>query len=378
SITMSATSAWVPVLRGSTSCSEAAASTAARRFSSRVRRAPGSRRSPRILPRQPAAAASAASISRSRNRATRSCATCAPSASTCDDASTTAIFGSRHRDHLHQSDRRRSGARSDGRRRVVADRHLDRPPRHRGGRGAQPRSLCDQIARHAAFEPDPRVRHHAARRPAARRLRRSRRRVDWVAPRVSRGAGEGGGFRARAGATAAPARARITPGGAGRTDSRAAAGSPHVGRGNGRAGTAVRAGNRYNGAGSKGSRAAAGRQGNDMSIERTGNQSAPAADDPSAEQAEEQWELRLYTAGQTPKSILAFNNLKRICEEHMPGRYQIEVVDLMRNPRLAKEDQIVAIPTLVRKLPQPLRKIIGDLSDTERTLVGLQLRSRSQ
>ena len=115
-----------------------------------------------------------------------------------------------------------------------------------------------------------------------------------------------------------------------------------------------------------------------MSIERTGNQSAPAADDPSAEQPEEQWELRLYTAGQTPKSILAFNNLKRICEEHMPGRYQIEVVDLMRNPRLAKEDQIVAIPTLVRKLPQPLRKIIGDLSDTERTLVGLQLRSRGK
>ena len=89
------------------------------------------------------------------------------------------------------------------------------------------------------------------------------------------------------------------------------------------------------------------------------------------------WELRLYTAGQTPKSVLAFNNLKRICEEYMPGRYQIEVIDLLRNPRLAKEDQIVAIPTLVRKLPQPLRKIIGDLSDTERTLVGLQLRPRS-
>ena len=91
----------------------------------------------------------------------------------------------------------------------------------------------------------------------------------------------------------------------------------------------------------------------------------------------EQWELRLYTAGQTPKSVLAFNNLKRICEEHMPGRYQIEVIDLLQNPRLAKEDQIVAIPTLVRKLPQPLRKIIGDLSDTERTLVGLQLRQRN-
>lgn len=92
----------------------------------------------------------------------------------------------------------------------------------------------------------------------------------------------------------------------------------------------------------------------------------------------ETWELRLYTAGQTPKSVAAFNNLKRICEKYMPGQYQIEVIDLMQNPRLAKEDQIVAIPTLVRKLPAPLRKIIGDLSDTERTLVGLQLRPRNQ
>jgi circadian clock protein KaiB len=88
------------------------------------------------------------------------------------------------------------------------------------------------------------------------------------------------------------------------------------------------------------------------------------------------WELRLYTAGQTPKSLAAFSNLKRICEEHLPGRYKIEVIDLTQNPRLAKEDQIVAIPTLVRKLPDPLRRIIGDLSDTERTLVGLQLRQR--
>ena len=88
------------------------------------------------------------------------------------------------------------------------------------------------------------------------------------------------------------------------------------------------------------------------------------------------WELRLYTAGQTPKSIAAFNNLKTICEQHLPGRYRIEVIDLMQNPHLAKEDQIVAIPTLVRKLPDPLRKIIGDLSDVERTLVGLQLRPR--
>ena len=93
--------------------------------------------------------------------------------------------------------------------------------------------------------------------------------------------------------------------------------------------------------------------------------------------AGEKWELRLYTAGQTPKSLAAFNNLKRICEEHLPGQYDIEVVDLMANPRLAKDDQIVAIPTLVRKLPDPVRKIIGDLSDTERTLVGLQLRQKT-
>jgi circadian clock protein KaiB len=92
----------------------------------------------------------------------------------------------------------------------------------------------------------------------------------------------------------------------------------------------------------------------------------------------EKWELRLYTAGQTPKSVAALANLKRVCEEHLAGNYSIEVVDLMQNPRLAKEDEIIAIPTLVRKIPAPLRKIIGDLSNTERALVGLQLRPRSQ
>ena len=94
-------------------------------------------------------------------------------------------------------------------------------------------------------------------------------------------------------------------------------------------------------------------------------------------QNEEKWELRLYTAGQTPKSLAAIKNLKKVCEEHLAGRYEIEVVDLLKNPRLAKDDQIVAIPTLVRKLPDPVRKIIGDLSDTERALVGLQLRPQS-
>jgi circadian clock protein KaiB len=93
---------------------------------------------------------------------------------------------------------------------------------------------------------------------------------------------------------------------------------------------------------------------------------------------EEKWDLRLYTAGQTPKSLAAFRNLKKVCEEHLPGRYHIEVIDLLANPRLAKDHQIVAIPTLVRKLPDPIRKIIGDLSDEQRTLVGLDLRRQEK
>jgi circadian clock protein KaiB len=87
------------------------------------------------------------------------------------------------------------------------------------------------------------------------------------------------------------------------------------------------------------------------------------------------WELRLYVAGQTPKSVAAFANLKKLCDEHLPGRYKIEVVDLLQQPQLAAGHQIVAIPTLVRKLPEPLRRIVGDLSNADRTLVGLQLRS---
>lgn len=85
------------------------------------------------------------------------------------------------------------------------------------------------------------------------------------------------------------------------------------------------------------------------------------------------WELRLYVAGQTPKSITAFSNLKKFCEEHLPGKYHIEVIDLIQNPQLAKGDQILAIPTLVRKLPSPMRKIIGDLSNNEKVLVGFDL-----
>jgi len=88
------------------------------------------------------------------------------------------------------------------------------------------------------------------------------------------------------------------------------------------------------------------------------------------------WNLRLYVAGQTPRSITAFQNLQNICEQYLKGKYHIEVIDLMENPTLARGDQILAIPTLVRKLPQPIRKIIGDLSNTERVLVGLDIQPR--
>jgi circadian clock protein KaiB len=89
------------------------------------------------------------------------------------------------------------------------------------------------------------------------------------------------------------------------------------------------------------------------------------------------YRLRLYVAGQTPKSVLALKNLKQICEEHLQGRYEIEVIDLRENPQLASGDQILALPTLVRRLPEPIKKIIGDLSKTERVLVGLDLRVRA-
>lgn len=90
--------------------------------------------------------------------------------------------------------------------------------------------------------------------------------------------------------------------------------------------------------------------------------------------AQETWELRLYVAGQTPKSVTALANLKKYCEQHLKGRYKLEVIDLLVNPQLAEGDQILAIPTLVRKVPEPIRKIIGDLSNEERVLVGLDVR----
>jgi circadian clock protein KaiB len=97
---------------------------------------------------------------------------------------------------------------------------------------------------------------------------------------------------------------------------------------------------------------------------------------PPSSPDDQNFRLRLYVAGQTPKSIQAFRNLKRICEEHLQGRYEIEVVDLIENPQLAQGDQILALPTLVRRLPEPIKRIIGDLSNTDRVLVGLDLQIR--
>jgi circadian clock protein KaiB len=91
-----------------------------------------------------------------------------------------------------------------------------------------------------------------------------------------------------------------------------------------------------------------------------------------------EWSLRLYTAGQSPKSLRAIENLRKICEEHLEGRYHIEVVDLLKDPKLARGDQIFAIPTLVRQLPVPIKQILGDLSNMERALVGLDLRPREK
>lgn len=104
--------------------------------------------------------------------------------------------------------------------------------------------------------------------------------------------------------------------------------------------------------------------------------SSPASAAPrngSSEKPKETWELKLYVAGQTPKSLTAFSNLKRFCEENLNGNYHIEVVDLAKNPHLAKLDQIVAIPTLVRKLPAPMKKIIGDLSDKQKVILGFDI-----
>ena len=107
-------------------------------------------------------------------------------------------------------------------------------------------------------------------------------------------------------------------------------------------------------------------------------ESGTASSGTLAEPGEKVYILRLYVAGQTRKSLAAFANLKKICEEHLAGRYKIEIIDLRENPQLAKGDQILAIPTLVRQLPPPIKKIIGDLSNTEKVLVGLDLLPANQ
>lgn len=113
-----------------------------------------------------------------------------------------------------------------------------------------------------------------------------------------------------------------------------------------------------------------------MSTPRTGASTPAPRSRRRSVTSTERWDLRLYIAGQTPRSLAAFANLKQLCESHLAGKYHIEVIDLVKTPQLARGDQIIAIPTLVRRLPRPLSKIIGDLSNTERVLVGLQLRAR--
>ena len=99
---------------------------------------------------------------------------------------------------------------------------------------------------------------------------------------------------------------------------------------------------------------------------------------PTVNESVAEWKLRLYVAGQTPKSLTAFANLRRLCEEHLAGRYEIEVIDLLKHPELAQSDQIIALPTLVRKLPQPIKRIVGDLSNSERVIVGMNLEKISK
>lgn len=106
---------------------------------------------------------------------------------------------------------------------------------------------------------------------------------------------------------------------------------------------------------------------------KSGKPSKPVSEVRQRNAISDAFYLRLYITGQTPRSLAALNNLKKICEERLAGRYQIEVIDLVEKPQLAVDDQIFAVPTLVRKLPEPVRKIIGDLSDTERVLIGLNL-----
>jgi circadian clock protein KaiB len=106
--------------------------------------------------------------------------------------------------------------------------------------------------------------------------------------------------------------------------------------------------------------------------------STPVDDPPFADPASEVWELKLYVAGASPKSLKAFANLRTLCDEHLAGRYTIELIDLVKRPALARTDDIIAIPTLVRALPAPIRKIVGDLSNTERVLLSLQVGSQSE
>jgi circadian clock protein KaiB len=113
----------------------------------------------------------------------------------------------------------------------------------------------------------------------------------------------------------------------------------------------------------------------DLRVVGDSGEPPPSAETETGATGQKEFSLRLYVAGQTPKSLAAIDNLKKVCEEHLAGRYTIEVIDLLKNPQLAAGDQILAVPTLVRRLPPPLKRIIGSLSDTDRVLVGLDIRT---
>jgi circadian clock protein KaiB len=113
-----------------------------------------------------------------------------------------------------------------------------------------------------------------------------------------------------------------------------------------------------------------------IGLKSAGNRSRASAKPPAKKKtADGIWNMRLYVAGQTPKSLAAFSNLKQLCDQYLTGHYEIEVVDLLKQPQLAQNDQIVALPTLVRKLPEPIKRVIGDLSNLERVMIGLDLQT---
>ena len=260
----------------------------------------------------------------------------------------------------------------------VAGRHVD-PGQDDGGQWrAQPGPLRDEVPWDGALESDPRVPPHRPGHRAGRRLCRAAGRAHRVRASGPGGAGAFRRHRAAGGPRAAPGRAGDAARGGRGTDGRA------VARVRGRGGRRREALEPCLDGGGGPSRPAGGagpsppggrRRARPREPERRAMTGLSEGDTAVAE--DDVWLLRLYVAGQSPKSLRAFANLKDLCDEHLAGRYELEVIDLVEQPALARADDILAIPTLVRRLPVPLRKIIGDLSNTERVLVGLRIEPKA-